>query len=149
MKAIRTWILITNGTQARIISHTGPGHGLKDIAEMSYADTIAKMEKTDVNIPGRTFNSNGSGRHALEPHVNQQDLEKTNFAHFLAEDLKEQYIQEKFDRLIIAASPAMLGNIRKALPKAISSIIYAEIPKDLHHIDTVKMSKHLEDVLAF
>jgi protein required for attachment to host cells len=148
MKAIRTWILIANATQARIISHIGPGHGLKDIAEMTYADTIAGMEKTNRNIPGRTFDSSGTSRHAMEPHADQQDLERTNFAHFLTENLKKQYIQEKFDRLIIAASPAMLGNIRKALPKAIDHIIYAELPKDLSHIDTAQLSKHLEDVLA-
>ena len=148
MKAIKTWILIANGTQARIICNTGLGHGLQDVAEMTYEDTIAKTERNNSNTPGRTFDSHGSGRHALEPHVDQQNLEKINFANFLAKNLKERYIQENFDRLIIAASPAMLGNIRKALPKALESIIYAEIPKDLCHIDTPSMSRHLEGVLV-
>lgn len=139
---------MANGTQARIICHNGPGHTLLEIDEMDYAKIDPSQRDLETNKPGRTHDSHGSSRHAKEPSVDQQDLSKVDFAHFLAETLEDRFQHEEFDRLIIAAAPAMLGKIRKAMSKTVNNSVYAELPKDLCQIPTTQMAKHLEEVLA-
>ncbi len=148
MKAVRTWILIANGTQARTVSHIGIGHGFQDIEGMVFTDENAKTGDINSDRPGRTFDSSGSGRHSMEAPTDPQRHKKHNFAGFLAQQVKEKFQQSAFDRLIIAAAPAMLGDIRKALPKEVNSIVSAELAKDLCHIANSELDEHLADVMA-
>jgi len=148
MKAVRTWILIANGTQARIVSHTGPGHGFQDIDGMAFTNDNIKTGEINSDRPGRTFDSAGSGRHSMEAPTDPQHHRKLQFAGSLAQLLKEQYHQNTFDRLIITASPAMLGDIRKTLAKEVNNVVYAELAKDLCHIANSELDEHLADVIA-
>jgi len=148
MKPVRTWILIANGTQARIVCHTGPGHGFQDIDGMTFTCDNTKTGEINSDRPGRTFDSAGSGRHSMEAPTDPQRHRKLHFAGALAQHLKEHYQRNSFDRLIIAAAPVMLGDIRKALPKEVNNIVYAELAKDLCHIANSELDQHLAGVIA-
>ena len=67
MKKIITWILIADGTQARVLEHTGPGKGLVTIKGLDWS--IPPLQTQDINAdrPGRSHSSVGSGRSAMEP----------------------------------------------------------------------------------
>jgi len=55
---------------------------------------------------------------------------------------------QAFDRLVLVAAPATLGDIRKILPKPLQGVVYGEISKNLVHVPNQELSDHLGDVLA-
>lgn len=146
MKAVTTWILVANGAQARIFCHDGSARPLRIITEISDADAVSRTDKTDTDRPGRSFDSAGAGRHAMEPSSDAQALAKSAFAKQLCDHLASDFSKGKFERLVIVAAPAMLGNIRAALPKNVTA--YGELAKDLTHIPPADIASHLSDILA-
>ena len=54
----------------------------------------------------------------------------------------------EFDRLVIAAAPAALGDIRPALSDEVKETILAEMPKDLTNIPIPKLAEHFDGLLA-
>ncbi len=56
----------------------------------------------------------------------------------------------KFDRLVLVASPQVLGNLRDEMHKEVSDRIIAEIPKTLtnHPIDEIEklVKAHMDDM---
>ena len=53
----------------------------------------------------------------------------------------------RFDRLIIAAAPTALGDIRPALSNGVKETIIAELPKDLTNIPRPQLDRHFETLL--
>ena len=53
-----------------------------------------------------------------------------------------------FDRLVIAAAPAALGDLRPALSEEVRRAILAELPKDLTKVPTARLAEHLDGVIA-
>lgn len=146
MKTVTTWILIANGTQARILAQTGAGHALQSVDELCAVDPGMRTAKDNADRPGRSFDSVGAGRHSMEASSDPLARAKSNFAERLSDYLEKCHGQEKFDRLIVVAAPAMLGNIRKALSKKLD--VYRELPKDLTQISIENMPDHLDELLA-
>jgi len=62
--------------------------------------------------------------------------------------LNEKQSQGKFDRLVIAAAPAALGDIRPALSDQVKETILAEMPKDLTNIPVPKLAAHFDGLIA-
>jgi protein required for attachment to host cells len=56
--------------------------------------------------------------------------------------------QGRFDRLIIAAAPTALGDIRPSLSDAVKQTIIAELPKDLTNVPKPQLERHFETLLA-
>lgn len=56
--------------------------------------------------------------------------------------------QGRFDRLIIAAAPTALGDIRPALSDGVKQTIIAELPKDLTNVPNPQLARHFEQLLA-
>ncbi|MGB5215433.1 MAG: host attachment protein [Anderseniella sp.] len=148
MKPVRTWILLADGTRARIVCNTGPGKGLEEVRGMEFEGDNSRSGDIMADRPGRTFDSAGANRHAMEPHSDPQREAKRSFAAELVATLQDQLQDQAFDRLVLVAAPATLGDIRKALPKPLLAVVYAEIAKDLVHIPNQELGDHLADVLA-
>jgi protein required for attachment to host cells len=111
MKAVRTWVLIADGARARILENTGPGHGLSPVQGMVFHGDHAATHDLVSDREGRGHSSHGPGRSAVESRDPHREL-KTNFAHHLAGVLERALEQKSFDRLIIAAAPVTLGDLR-------------------------------------
>ena len=64
MKKTVTWILIADGTQARVVEHAGPGKGLTTVKGLDWS--IPPLQPQDINAdrPGRSHSSVGHGRSA-------------------------------------------------------------------------------------
>ncbi|MGH6943019.1 MAG: host attachment protein, partial [Geminicoccaceae bacterium] len=97
--------------------------------------------------PGRSFDSAGQGRHAMEPPTDPQRYAKYAFARELAHRLEEAVHAHRFDRLVVVAAPRTLGDLRDLLPDAVKAKIVAEIDKDLTQVPVHDLSRHLDDVL--
>ena len=147
MKPIRTWILLADGTRARVVCNAGPGKGVHSIQGMEFHGDNVRSGDIMADRPGRTFDSAGAHRHAMEPHSDPQREAKRSFAMDMIAEMHKQVQKNSFDRLILVAAPATLGDIRKILPKPLLAVLYAEIPKNLVQIPDNELGQHLSKVL--
>lgn len=148
MKHKTTWILIADGARARVLSHTGTGKGLDEVEGFEFAAERLRTQDIMADKPGRSFSSAGSKRSAMQPQTDPVDKREADFVRELAEMLDKQLRKNAFDRLIIAAAPKALGDIRKSLSPQVQTKILAELSKNLTSIPNDDIEKHFEDVLA-
>jgi protein required for attachment to host cells len=66
----------------------------------------------------------------------------------LADVLDERHQAGAFQRLVIAAAPAALGDLRPALSDEVRETILAELPKDLTNVPTPKLAEHFNGLIA-
>jgi protein required for attachment to host cells len=96
---------------------------------------------------GRSFNSHGLGRSAIDSHSDPHRDLKTEFAHQLADMLARGLEQNSYDRLIIVAPPVTLGDLRAAISDRVRAKVAGEVAHDLTKIPDGEVAKHLKHVL--
>lgn len=148
MKPVRTWILVADGARARVLENTGPGKGISEVPGMEFADEALRNREIMSDRPGRSFESADQSRHAMEPPSDPKQMAETAFVKGLVELLDEKHREGAFDRLVMAAAPRALGDIRKALPKGLAGAVHGELAKDLTKVPNNEMEKHLGEVMA-
>ena len=148
MKRITTWILVADGSQARLFSNDGPGHGVELVSDAVLRGRNLPGREIMSDRPGRTFDSAGQGRHAKEPRTDPREVEKRRFADQLAAMLEDELNQGKFDRLVLVAPPKALGQLRDELSKSLRARVSAELTKDLTHLPQQELQEHLGTVIA-
>lgn len=148
MRPKTTWILIADGARARIVVNEGPGKGIRQVEGADFRADHPPSSEMATDRPGRSFDSAGSGRHAMAPPSDPHRTAKQDFVTRLAGFLSDQLSEANFDRLIVVAPPQSLGDLRGALSGPVHSLISAELAKDLTHIPTEDLPEHLEEVLA-
>lgn len=148
MKAKTTYILIADGARARILSNRGPGSGLSPVLNHDFAASRAPSRDYGTDKPGRTHRSGvGNSRHAMEPSVDWHVIEKQRFARTIARILDKAAERKEFDRLVLVAPPATLGDLRSSLGKRAEGLVSREMGKDLTHLTLPELTRHLEDVI--
>jgi protein required for attachment to host cells len=103
---------------------------LSEITTLSHPESRIHEQELTQDLPGRTFDSVGQGRHAMEVNVGPKEQEQINFAKQLDRFLDSARKQNKFDHLIITASPEFLGLIRSNLNKQLAQYVTTYVDKD-------------------
>ena len=148
MKAKVTWILIADGATAKVFEHSGPGKGLKAIDGLMFEQEPLRASEIMADKQGRSFSSGSAfGRSAMEYSSDPVAVRERRFVESVAEELERKHQQHAFDRLIVAAAPTALGDLRPALSKGLKHTILAELPKDLTNLPTPQLSQHFADLL--
>lgn len=149
MKPKVTWIVIADGNQAKVFEHDGPGKGLRALKDLQFEQEPLKASEIMADKPGRSFSSGGPGsRSSMEYSSDPVAVRERKFVEKLAEMLNGKHQEGKFDRLVIAAAPAALGDIRPALSDGVRSTILAEMPKDLINTPQAKLAEHFDGLIA-
>ena len=149
MKPVITWIVIADGAQAKIFTHRGPGTGLTALPDLEMSQEPLRARDIMADKPGRSISSAGPGsRAAMEYHTDPVEVRERRFVAELAEMLERKYAEGAFERLIIAAAPNALGDLRPALSERLRAATVAELPKDLINVPTPKLAAHFEGVMA-
>lgn len=149
MKPTITWIVIADGNEAKIFEHGGPGKGLHALGDLHFRQEPLKAGEIMADKPGRSYSSAAPGsRSSMEYSSDPVAVRERRFVEKLADVLEEKRREGKFDRLVIAAAPAALGDIRPALTDAVKQTILAELPKDLTNVPTPKLTAHFDDLIA-
>lgn len=144
-----TWIVVTDGGHARIAVSEGTGPKLR------IAPTYVKEMDADVpagrdivtDKPGRTFDSAGTGRHAMAPPSDPREQAKQEFIRSVAQCLEDAAGQGKFQRLILVAPPRALGELRSCLSSGLQSKVAHEVAKDLNRLSPAELGEHLAKAL--
>lgn len=147
MKKTVTWVLIADGTQARVIENTGPGKGLKQVEGMVWS--MEAIQAQDI-VTDRAGSKSGGGARGggMEPQTDPVDHRETEFVKSVAATLDRHHQKGDFDRLVIAAAPVALGDLRKAISPAVQKTVIAELNKDLTNIPTAQLDRHFDGILA-
>ena len=146
MKKTLTWILIADGARARILCSEGWGSGLTPVTGEIEGGRRPTNE-IGTERPGRVHDRAGPGRHAMEPRVDWHEFEKQQFAKQMAKHLNQAAKRKAFDRLVLVAPPRALGDLRATLDKQTSTMVMAELDKDLTHVSDHDLPAHLEKIM--
>ncbi len=148
MKSTRTWVLIADGARARILQNEGPGKGLHEVEGCVFHGDHAATHEIMSDREGRSHSSVGPGRSAIEAHSDPHRELKKKFAHHLADVLASKLREKAYDRLVIVAAPAALGDLRSALSEQVRAKVTGEVAKDLTKTPDADVAGHLKDVLT-
>ena len=149
MKKTVTYVLVADGARARLYANHGVGKGLQPVSGATHrADLHHHDREILADKPGRAYNSVGQGRSAMEPQTEWHRFEKHKFAREMARVLDSAAANKAFDRLILVAPPATLGDLRTELGDATRKMVTAELPKDLTRHAEQELPQHLGAVLA-
>lgn len=133
-----TWILVAQGSCAKVLQVLRNGKEVSLIKEFAHEKTAAKGIDINTDRQGRSFESSGPMRHAMDVSEDIKDHERRVFAKEIAEFLSKAIAENKLSSLILVASPNLLGALRKAMPQSTHKYIKHELGKDL-------MSQSLKD----
>lgn len=140
-----TWVLIADSSHARIFEAESSKGPLKELTDLVFPEGRLHAQKLTSDLPGRSFDSKGSGRHDLEERTDIKESEAINFARIINEYLEQSRVKGSFRRLVVAATPSFLGILRKTLNTNTSKLVTQEIGKNLVKLDVDDVRKHLPE----
>lgn len=124
------WVLCANGARATIYSVDSDSASLVEIASLQHPEVRSKEMDLVTDRPGRTFDSFGAGRHAMEYGVGPRATEEIRFAREVIDRLEQGRVGHEFDRLVVVAAPTFLGRLRDSMSAPLASAVLLEIDKD-------------------
>jgi protein required for attachment to host cells len=137
------WILVADAARARVFKREGRGLHLVPALERELVALNVPAHEIASDRPGRSFDSAGEGRHAMEPPTDPKRHEKQRFAHEVAGLLDQHRRRNAFARLAVVAPPQMLGDLRNAMTDELRKLIETEISKDLSKLSPEQIEQHL------
>ena len=136
-----TWIVDADSSYARILAQRKAGAELEEIVDLTNPGARLKGEDLESDRPGRSYDSRGSGRHAMEPRHTRKEAGATNFAEQINAYLVEH--DSKFDALVLVCPPKFLGELRKRLGDNAGRKVVREIGKDVVRLDMQRIRELL------
>jgi protein required for attachment to host cells len=142
------WLALADAGALRVYDvPPRPGH-LREIAGMARSQALPPTHEIMSDRQGRSFESHGVARHAMEPHTDPRREMRRRFAERIAGHLAAALARDEFDDLIVAAPPAMLGDLREAWSMHLRKHIVLEMPKDLLKLPLAELADHVAEAIA-
>lgn len=145
MKPMRTWIAVADGAHARFLSYAGLKSGAGPIPGQVFNRHAPPSRDIVSDKPGRTYDSKGHGRHAIQPRTDAHDVLEQQFLRDVVRQLDVAFEAGSFDDLVMIAPPRALGMIREMIPERMKSSVILEIDKDLTRHSDQEVSKIVTD----
>ncbi|MEQ5871794.1 host attachment protein [Sagittula sp. NFXS13] len=125
-----TWVVVADSEKVLFLrnmtDHENPN---LDVFDEDEQDNPSDEEQS-ANRPGR-MKDNGVGQKSAYQDTDWHELAKDRFAADLADKLYAEAHKGSFEKLIIVASPQVLGVLRDEMHKEVSDKVIAEVPKTL------------------
>lgn len=139
------WVLLADGRKALFLVNKGDAEllNLEVIRVMEHENPSTHDQGTD--RPGRV-NASADIRRSAYQQTDWHQLEEARFAKDIAEALYKAAHQDRFRRLIVAAPPTALGDLRKAFHKEVSDRIAAELNQDLTNLTIDRVEQHMINI---
>ena len=134
-----TRIVVANQAEARFYDSERPKAPLRRVGELANPEGRLHDRDLKSDRPGRVFDRapagpgrrGAIGHHATDGERRPRRQAASAFARRISAALAAAQRAKRFDRVVLIAAPAFLGILRKTLPKALRSVVVAEISKDL------------------
>lgn len=148
MKPVKTLVLLASEAEARILQNAGPGKGLEELAVLRAKD-FPDTDRGFSDGAGRQSAAPGIARHGFAPRETAREARRTTFAAITIEALAQLWHRGGHDRIVIAAAPKLLGELRARMPAELAGAITADLPKDLVKVDLRSLTSHFSRIAAF
>lgn len=141
-----TWVAVADGAKALVLVNDGTDAAplLRVLAKAELDNPPAREQGTDK--PGRYPGPIGGQRSAVET-TDWHEFEEAHFVREFADRLNRAALAGRFDRLILAAPPKVLGGLRAALSPQAAARVTAELPKDLTRLPVSEMERLIGNAL--
>lgn len=137
------WVVVADSSLANIYAAPKKYAPLDEVKTISNPAGRLKVQELTSDLPGRTFDRYGQGRHAMGQTVGPKQQAILRFAHEIGEYLESSRTQRKFAELMLVAPPEFLGVLRKSLSNDCRDVISVELAKDLVSQDKRKLRDYL------
>lgn len=144
---MKTWIVTANASRARIFAPAPGSAALTEIADLAHPESRTHSRDLSSDLPGRSFDSRGPGRHALAAHTPPQAREAMAFADQLADHLNQARKTGALERLYLFAAPHLLGALRARLDARVEQIVVGEEDADLTLFSLAELRQRLPATL--
>ncbi len=138
-----TLILVADGDKALFLRNKGDAEYPNLVVEGKELHENPPSGEQGSDRPGRSSDDQGGNRVTMEE-TDWHRLEKGKFAAELAAMLFQKSEKKKFDKLIVAMPPQILGDLRKHLHKTVADRIIGDVAKDLTHLPVYEIETHLK-----
>ena len=142
-----TYVLIADGARARLFVVEEGTADLKPALGQEFIGTNLPSREIASDRPGRSFDSAGSGRHAMEPPTDPHRHAERVFAQEVAAVLENARRKNEFQDLVVVAPPKALGDLRREFSDALRDRVTAELHKDLTKVPVHDLASHLAEIL--
>lgn len=137
-----TWLVVANSSSAKIYK-VGHKQTLVELEVFDHPESRLHNRDLVSDRPGRDFESMGNTRHAMEPRVWPQQQQVINFAKQLADHLEQALHKGEYEKIYIAATPTMLGQLRGSFHPNTTKHVAGEVDKDMTHMTPDEIIKNV------
>ena len=139
-----TWILVADGTRARLFEQERPDDG-RLVQLQSWANPALRLRAESLALRNMGRASKGhTGTVSFEPRTSLKEREHDRFAHELAQHLADGVRGGHCEALVLIASNSMLGSIRHALPAQAGKRVRWSAAVDLTRLDGRELLERIE-----
>ena len=121
-----TWVVVADSAAARLFRALSPTGPLEEFEAYAHGEGRAHARDLVTDEPGRSFDSVGVGRHAMEPRVDPKEQEKAGFAKMIAERVRAARAKGECHRVFLVAPPEFLGHLRASLDGETRRLVQGE-----------------------
>ena len=143
-----TWVLVADGARARLLTRTMKTEPLVPALDHEFIGSNIPSREINADRPGRSFDSAGDSRHAMEPPTDPKRKRKADFAKELAALLDAEAKRGSFDQLVVVAPPQALGDLRAEFSEAVQERLVEENNKDLGEAPVDELAARLDEALV-
>ena len=142
-----TWVIAADSSRARILAAATRNGPLEEIEDLVHPESRLTEHELRTDTRGRTFDSAGQGRHAMEPKNSAKQQEAIRFAKQVCDTLSLAQGEGRYEKLYIVAAPAFLGLLRDRLNPMVQNRIAGEVNKNLATRSLQDIRGHLPEYL--
>ncbi len=138
-----TWILVANGSEARLFKSEHLGHDLNLIKKFEHPESREKGADLVTDRPGHYQARGGEGQGSFVEQTSPKEVETDRFAQELAEALETGRTHNDYDRLIVICPGQFHGLLKHHVNEHIRNQVVAYVEKDY----TKMLEKELNQIL--
>ena len=134
-----TWVLVADSEKALFLENVADAENPHLVVTREEHQDNPSDREQSANRPGRVQDTGVGQRSALDD-TDWHELAKERFASQLADILYKKAHRGEFEKIVIAASPQVLGALRDELHQEVTKRIVGEVDKTLtnHPIDKIE-----------
>ncbi|GAN76459.1 host attachment protein [Acidisphaera rubrifaciens] len=143
----RLWIVIIDGEHVRFLMPQPHRRELHEISARTSPHAGVRSSALGTDRPGRSFESVGATRHAIEPKHDAHERAKAAFLRAVAEEINRAAAEGRFDHLVVVAPVDELPMLTEALSAQASARVVGRLGKDLVKVPIHALPDHLNEWL--
>ncbi|MES2839612.1 MAG: host attachment protein [Pseudomonadota bacterium] len=142
----KQWILVANGSLARIFSRTSTSDPLVALETIDFPGGRLKGSELERDRQGHERSDNSSAATHFEPHTSTRKKVLHQFAHELAERLEEGLVDGEYETFWLTASNPFLGELKAALSRPVSARLQWTHDADFTGLDVGTLESRLREL---